>query len=93
MDPVRAKGIKWGLSPRVRGNPLDTHYRRNAPRSIPACAGKPRVHSSLLMGDGYLPSQSASTAGLIWSKYTVARTMRSLASAMSAASRLSMATA
>ena len=41
MDYAPAAGALVGLSPRVRGN----HYRvsafRNAPRSIPACAGEP----------------------------------------------------
>ena len=32
---------KFGLSPRVRGNPAGTWYAHSTGRSIPACAGEP----------------------------------------------------
>ncbi len=35
-----------GLSPRVRGNPLPSHHPNQAPRSIPACTGKPKPASA-----------------------------------------------
>ena len=38
---------KWGLSPRVRGNPYQLNQRLSGRRSIPACAGEP--HASLLV--------------------------------------------
>ena len=39
-----AEAIKHnGLSPRVRGNPLGGRFDRGGQRSIPACAGEPRV--------------------------------------------------
>ena len=32
---------KWGLSPRVRGNPEEASRIAEEPGSIPACAGEP----------------------------------------------------
>ena len=40
------RGAALGLSPRVRGNPLQQRRRRPAGRSIPACTGEPRFISS-----------------------------------------------
>src|SRR5690606_33941410 len=37
-----AADVQLGLSPRVRGHPVDLARRRRAARSIPACAGPPR---------------------------------------------------
>ena len=37
------KSHREGLSPRVRGNQAPVHYRADDLRSIPACAGEPRV--------------------------------------------------
>ena len=34
--------IAWGLSPRVRGNPIRRTVQRRERRSIPACAGEPQ---------------------------------------------------
>ncbi len=40
--PVRVSSIaRWGLSPRVRGNPRQVLDCRPHPRTIPACAGEP----------------------------------------------------
>ena len=36
-----------GLSPRVRGNPVDAHAGAGCPGSIPACAGEPAASFSL----------------------------------------------
>ena len=41
---LRQSGVRrfrWGLSPRVRGNPLHIWQRERSARSIPACAGEP----------------------------------------------------
>ena len=37
----RHAGRAWGLSPRVRGNPILCCRRQYRPGSIPACAGEP----------------------------------------------------
>ena len=39
---VSAFSVLRGLSPRVRGNPIEINARLTAERSIPACAGEPR---------------------------------------------------
>ena len=44
-----------GLSPRVRGNPSDSHRGRPAHRSIPACAGEPRLRWHTWQGPGVYP--------------------------------------
>ena len=43
LDP---QGVALGLSPRVRGNHRSVRTRRQASRSIPACAGEPRRRCS-----------------------------------------------
>ena len=40
--PASELGLRWGLSPRVRGNRLPCRHATAAGRSIPACAGEPR---------------------------------------------------
>ena len=43
--PLFSRLAAYGLSPRVRGNPVVPRYLDVGPRSIPACAGEPRPHS------------------------------------------------
>ena len=40
-----ARPCAWGLSPRVRGNRRQYHFRLLLERSIPACAGEPKCAS------------------------------------------------
>ena len=42
--PLRCQ--RWGLSPRVRGNPFSRPLRIDTAGSIPACAGEPGIDSS-----------------------------------------------
>ena len=44
-----------GLSPRVRGNPIAFHHDVARDRSIPACAGEPRVRPGALTGTTVYP--------------------------------------
>ena len=45
--------LSWeGLSPRVRGNPMESNQRHERQRSIPAGAGEPSLHS---LGSGRIP--------------------------------------
>ena len=64
----------WGLSPRVRGNPLDNAGRQQRPGSIPACAGEPPrvgfigrslpVYPRVCGGTGALDALGAGGVGL-----------------------------
>ena len=45
-DSRRVRVLTSGLSPRVRGNPIEILVSSISGRSIPACAGEPRVNSS-----------------------------------------------
>ena len=45
----------WGLSPRVRGNPIVDLRQIPRRRSIPACAGEPGFHSAAMAGAGVYP--------------------------------------
>ena len=44
-----------GLSPRVRGNPVDDLWRQDCPGSIPACAGEPWPRSATPRRKGVYP--------------------------------------
>ena len=66
--------INRGLSPRVRGN-LSSHYPAGAiPRSIPACAGEPRIVTSPPAGGRVYPRVCGGTFGT----WPIAKAMRGL---------------
>ncbi len=46
--PARPGAAKWGLSPRVRGNPSKTACTTRPGGSIPACAGEPNLTLSTI---------------------------------------------
>ncbi len=51
----RAAALMKGLSPRVRGNPLQEGYRSIPARSIPACTGEPSKSGCQLHTAGVYP--------------------------------------
>ncbi len=56
-----------GLSPRVRGNPTPSPRQWSGPRSIPACAGEPRVSAAVALITTVYPRVCGGTCAFQWS--------------------------
>ena len=59
----RSSRGRWGLSPRVRGNPADDDKQMIIERSIPACAGEPGMMSSCSDTSRVYPRVCGGTVG------------------------------
>ena len=58
-----AAWLRWGLSPRARGNPTTVSQTARRGGSIPACAGEPRKTLSIIIGLPVYPRVRGGTAG------------------------------
>ena len=63
LEAARSPSSERGLSPRVRGNPHVPRHGRAGRRSIPACAGEPRIGRVCCRMRGVYPRVCGGTPG------------------------------